>query len=311
MPRRERIAVAALPALLLIMGPGLSAAKSTIKGKVLDRANHPVADAAVTIISVEYPAQRMKLKSDKKGAFVQIGLDPGDYRVLCEKEGFHAREEFVRVAINEIVEKNFVLDSAVEPVQVEEIAGRKELREAHALYQQGKYEEALAAYRAAAVRAPEDPVVRYNIGVACMALEKTEEAIAAFLKTLEFQPESVPALKNLGQIYGRLKLYEESAKYNARAAEYSARDPEVFYNLGVSLMNLGSQDEALAALRKSIACDENYADSYYQLGLILVNQNKMTEALDVFEEFLRLAPDDGRAPNVKELIKMIKKGPSS
>ena len=72
-------------------------------------------------------------------------------------------------------------------------------------------------------------------------------------------------------------------------------------------MNLGNQEAALAAFQKSIACDEQYADAYYQLGLIFLNQNKMAEALAALEKFLQVAPEDSRAPNVKEMINIIKK----
>jgi tetratricopeptide (TPR) repeat protein len=306
---RRRNSGAILPVFFLFSGLAFSVIKGGIKGKILDSLNNPIAEAAVTIISVDYPSQQYKLKTDKKGVFIQIGLEPGDYRLRCEKEGFQPKEELVKVPINETIEKTLTLNSVAAPMKVEEAPGKKELREANTLYQRGKYEEALAAYQEAAVRAPKDPIIQYNIGVTFMAMGKSNEAIAAFQRTLEIQPENVQALKNLGQIYGQMKNFAESVKFNSQAAKLSAVDPEIFYNLGVGQMNLGNLEAALAAFQDSIACDEKYADSHYQLGLIFLNQNKMTEALAAFEKFLQVAPEDHRAPNVKEIIKVIKKLP--
>jgi tetratricopeptide (TPR) repeat protein len=305
MPRRAAIATLSLT--LSLSGFVFAIEKSVIKGKILDSLNKAIPEVTVTIISVEYPAQQFVLKTDKKGAFIQIGLEPGDYRLRCEKEGFQTKEEFVRALLNETIEKNLILNSIAGPAKVEEIAGRKELREANLFFQQGKYEDALAAYQEAAARAPEDPIAQYNIGVTFMALGKNDEAIAAFQKTLELQPENIQALKNLGQVYGRMKNYAESARFNILAAKLSVSDPEVFYNVGVAQLNLGNREAALAAFQDSIACDEKYADSHYQLGLIFLNQNKMTEALNAFELFLKTAPEDERVPNVKKMIELIKK----
>jgi tetratricopeptide (TPR) repeat protein len=283
------------------------AIKGGIKGKIVDSQTNPIAGVTVTIISVDYPSEQHKLTTNKKGEFIQIGLDPGFYQVRCEKEAYKPTEAQVKVSINEIAEKDFILSAGVETRNIEEIPGKKELRQANMLFQEGKYEDALAAYQKAAAQAPKDAVIQYNIGVTLMAMDRVDEAIDAFKKTIEVQPENIHALKGLGQIYGQMKMFEESVKFYSLAAKISSDDPEVFYNLGVGQMNLGNQDAAREAFQKSIACDESYADSYYQLGLIFLNQSKMDEALAAFEKFLLLAPEDGKAGNVREMIKIIKK----
>jgi len=299
------------PAFLFLSSLVFAGAKGGIRGKIFDEKNNPITGALVTIISVDYPSEQYKLTTNRKGEFIQVGLDPGDYRVRCEKEVFQPREEQIKVPINEIVEKNFTLSTAVEATRVEVIPGKKELGEANRLFQEGKFEEALAAYGKAAAQSPQDAVIQYNIGVTLMALDRVDEAIGAFKRTIEIQPENIPALKGLGQIYGKMRLYEESVRFYSQATMISSTDPEAFFNLGVGQMNLGDQEAALAAFKKSIACDEKYADSYYQLGLIFLNQGKLDEALAALEKFLQLAPEDSKAGNAAEMIKIIKKNEPS
>jgi tetratricopeptide (TPR) repeat protein len=304
--RRQLITIA-LAILFLFFMRLLPASKGGIKGSTSDSQGIPIARVTVTIISVEYPSEQHKLTTNKKGEFIQIGLEPGFYKIRCEKEGYQSVEGQLKVSINEIIEKDFILSTVAEPMKVQEGPEKKELRQANKLFQEGKYGEALAAYKEAAAQAPEDAIIQYNLGVTMMVTGQLNEAIVAFKRTVEIQPENSQALKNLGQIYGKMKLFDESVKFYSQAAEISSTDPEVFYNLGVAFMNLGDQDAAQDAFRKCIAYDENNADSYYQLGMIFVNQNKMDKALAALEKFLILKPEDGRAASVREIIKIIKK----
>jgi tetratricopeptide (TPR) repeat protein len=304
---RRQLIPLALAILFLFFMRLSPAAKGGIKGRISDSQTIPIAGVTVTIISVEYPSEQHKLTTNKKGEFIQVGLEPGFYKIRCEKEGYQSAEGQLKIPINEIIEKDFILSTVTEPMKVQEGPEKKALRQANKLFQEGKYREALAAYKEAAAQAPEDAIIQYNIGVTLMATDQVNEAIIAFKRTVEIQPENSQALKILGQIYGKMKLFDESVKFYSQAAKISSADPEVYYNLGVALVNLGYWDAARDAFQKSIACDESNADSYYQLGLIFVNQNKMDTALAALEKFLELDPEDSRAASVREIIKIIKK----
>ncbi|UCC38697.1 MAG: tetratricopeptide repeat protein [Candidatus Aminicenantes bacterium] len=289
--------------LSLFLFPGT---KGGIKGEIIDSNKNPIEGVKVIIISVDYPSERYNLKTDKKGEFIQIGLEAGYYQIQCEKEGYSPIGKRVKVSISEIFETTITLERQKQQT-VKEVPGREEMRKANKLFQEGKYEEALKEYQEAVNENPEDATGYYNIGVTYIILEKPDEAIEAFKGTIEIQPGNYEALKNLGQLYGEKKNYEESSKYYSLALKISSDDPEVFYNLGVCLMNLGNPTGAMDAFQKSIERQEDYADSYYQLGLLYLNQNKMEEAQAVLEKFLQIAPDDSKAPNVKKIIELIKR----
>jgi len=304
---RRRIMMVIFLELLFLSSLVFAGIKGGIKGQILDEKGKPISGALVTIISVDYPSEQYKLTTGKKGEFIQIGLDPGYYRVRCEKDAYQPTEEQIKVPMNEFVEKNLTLRILAEPARIEEVPGKNELNEANRFFQEGRYEEALAAYEEAAAGSPQDAIIQYNIGVTLLAMERVEEAVAALKKTIDIQPENIQALKTLGQIYGKMRLYEECVKFYSLATKISSSDPEAFFNLGVAQMNLGNREEALEAFQKSISCDEKYADSYYQLGLIFLNQGRKEEALTALEKFLRLAPEDSKAGSAAEMIKIIKK----
>jgi tetratricopeptide (TPR) repeat protein len=286
----------------LILQPGT---KGGIKGIVTDGAKNPLEGVPLTITSLEHPSEKHLLKTNKKGEFIQIGLEPGPFEVRCEAPGFSPGVQRVRVSISEIAEVSLVLDREFRET-VAEVPGKNELAAANELYLAGKYEEALKAYLEAAEKMPGEAAVAYNIGVTFMALNKTDEAIAAFLDLIRTKPDHGQALKNLGQLFGKKKNFEESAKYYGQALQKSPDDAEGWYNLGVSQINLGRTDEARESFLKSIACQDAYAESHFQLGLIYLNQNDKVKAREAMEKFLRLAPEDAKVPLAKKILEEIK-----
>jgi Tfp pilus assembly protein PilF len=277
-----------------------------IKGKVVDKDNKPLIGVKLTITNIEYTTDRREIKTNKKGEFIQIGLEPGFYQVRIEMEGFMPRVEQVRVHINEIVEKEFVLES-VEQIQAPKLVpGRKESGKAGQLFQQGKYEEAAKLYEDAIAKNPEDPTYYYNLGTTYMWMNKPDQAIETFKKMIELKPDSFGAFKNLGQLYAEKKNYEEARNYYSKAAEISSEDPEVFYSLGICYWNMQDYTNALEAFKKAIKSKEDYADAHYQLGLTYLNQNKLDEALPAFEKFVQLAPDDPKVQNAINIINFLK-----
>ena len=84
--RALMLAVAALMAVVLA-SPGMAQSTGMCKGKVVDAKNQPIEGAKVTIEFKEGINRRYEVKTNKKGEFMQIGLQPGQYKVTAEKQG--------------------------------------------------------------------------------------------------------------------------------------------------------------------------------------------------------------------------------
>jgi len=57
-----------------------------VKGKITDAENKPVEGAKV-IIQMLDSNSKFELKTKKNGEFMQIGLQPGPYKITAEKDG--------------------------------------------------------------------------------------------------------------------------------------------------------------------------------------------------------------------------------
>lgn len=278
--------------------------QGTIKGVVTDLNGNPIDGVKITITSMRYAAVRYTLKSNKKGEFIQIGLQPDYYQISAEKDGYLPVVFEKRVAISQVVEANFEMEEG--KYYVGEPPGEKDFKKGNEWFAKGMYEEAAKSYQQAIEKEPEEPVYYNNLGTSFTKLERYDEAIESYKQMLEVQPSSYTANKNLGELYGMHKEYHEALAYFSKAAELSPNDPDAFYNLGACLMNTGSREKAMDAFAKAIEIKSDYAMAYYQLGMIYVNQNNKEEAIKHLEKFLELAPDDPNASVARQIIDYLK-----
>ncbi len=275
-----------------------------IRGVARDKEGNTIEGVRITITSMQYSAVSLTLKSNKKGEFIQIGLQPDYYQIKAEKDGYFPVIFEKRVKIQEIVDASFEMESG--KYYIEESPGEKDFKRGNEWFSQGKLGEAAKAYQEAINKETDEPVYYNNLGIVYTKMEKYEEAIGIYKKMLEIQQESYSAYKNLGELYGLQKEYREALPYFTKAAELSPDDPDAFYSLGACQMNTGAHSEALASFSKAIEIKPDYAMAYYQVGMIFVNQNNKEEAIKNLEKFLELVPDDPNAPIARKLVEYLK-----
>ena len=90
--RRSSIVCTFLLGLALVAVPA-SAQTGQTKGKVVDAKNQPVEGATVTIEATDGMGRKYTVKTNRRGEFVQIGLQPGQYKLTAEKDGLSESHE--------------------------------------------------------------------------------------------------------------------------------------------------------------------------------------------------------------------------
>src|ERR1700738_325321 len=107
------VVLAALAALATAL-PAAAQSTGIVKGVVKDEQGKPVDGAKITIEFQGGVTRKFEGKSDKKGEFLQIGLQPGSYKVTAEKDKLMA-SDVIRVRIGATAEATLTL-SATAPV---------------------------------------------------------------------------------------------------------------------------------------------------------------------------------------------------
>ena len=86
-----------------------SAQTGMIKGKVVDPKGQPVIGAKISIEFTGGINRKMDTKTDKKGEFIQIGLQSGAYKVTATDEKLGTQSFPANVRVGQTQEVNFVL----------------------------------------------------------------------------------------------------------------------------------------------------------------------------------------------------------
>ncbi len=162
------------------------------------------------------------------------------------------------------------------------------------LLDKGEINRALTELQAVVARAPDNPVVRFNLGQAYSARGDYELARQSFRKAIELRPDYLAARLGVAQL--------EIARGEFDAALKDAHDV-----LAIDRNNLNArliESAALVGQRKfgesrtlldaMIKANPSSPDAYYQLGIINLAESKFAEAEANFRKSYQLNPSNTR-----------------
>lgn len=135
-----------------------------------------------------------------------------------------------------------------------------------------RYEEALTAFNKALVLAPDDPVVRQNVGL---------------------------TRANWGVALLREGKAVEAERETRAAIELVPDDPVVRLNLAECLDQRGYPDAAAKAVREAVARGPEVASVQRKLGAVNYREGRLAEAVVAWEKAQRLAPDKSVAERLE------------
>ncbi len=305
-----RVATAALLALAFVTGvPAAAQTTGTIKGKVVDGKGEPVDKAVVTIEFKGGTNFVREVKTNKRGEFTQVGLQPGPYYVVVKAEAGQAADQ-VRVGVGTAPEMNFTLKPASTGISPEEAAFRKLFDEGVAASGAKDHDAALAKFSEAASMRADCYACYMNMGSTYREKKETEKAEAAYKKAAELKPDDAQPILAMADLYNALGRRDEAAAMATKAASMGAASgggsAQDSYNQGVILWNAGKIAEAKAQFEAAVKIDPNYAEANYWVGMANLNGGNMPEAIKYFENYLKLAPSGPMAAQAKGVLDSIK-----
>ena len=209
--------------------------------------------------------------------------------------------------------------------QADPAAGAPEaLADAIRLHQDGRMDEAIAAYHSILGTDPDDAATLSALGVALRALDRNGEALEVLARGAERHPDHADLAYNLGnarrdageadaailcyrQALGRnpaylgaatnLALVLNGAGRNREAAEVCTKalvlhpmQAELYTNLGVAHWYLGEHRAAAAGYRRALALKPGEAQTLYNLGLALEALGAPKEAAENLRRAVELSP---------------------
>ena len=176
------------------------------------------------------------------------------------------------------------------------IALNPQARDAHlhlgnALHKQGRYEEALAAYRVSVEQRPNHFKTHANLGAVLGMLGRFKEAETHLRHAIALNPQAQNAHFNLGIILYKQGQYEEALNITRVAIQQDPDVSEAHVTLGAALHALGRFEEAEPYLRRAIALNPQAQNAHFILGDVLYKQGRYEEALDTTRVAMEQDPD--------------------
>lgn len=195
---------------------------------------------------------------------------------------------------------------------------------AHALYDEGQFDEALEVLREGLARYPQAVELHVGFGYARLAREEYAWARRSFEEALVLDPEHEDALAGLGevllklgQVDAGLKSFERTIllgyeddvelmmqigralfregyvdaclSYFERAVAHAEDSAEAMACVGYAQHRLGRDEEAMTALEKALVIDPQFAEARVYLANLHYDAGALDASLQAFE---RTAPED-------------------
>jgi len=185
---------------------------------------------------------------------------------------------------------------------------------------------------------PDDAELRYNLGVAWLAVGETSAALKAFQESVRLDPKKAQAWFNLAICYQRMGYPDSAINTYERAlavdpaddqawhnlamlwldreeyakAEYCLQKtlatgfekPETWNQLSICQYQTRNLEAAEASIRQAIELNGSEARAWEQLGLVLSAQQRFVEAIEAYTKALELDPCAGRIWNNQGVVFM-------
>lgn len=276
-----------------------SAQTGTARGKVVDEAGKPVQDAAVSLELQGGMTRKFQTKSNKKGEYTQVGMQPGQYRVSAAKDGYVGSYVESRISLGE---PTYLPDLKLVPKAVAQAAaedkGLAELKggfeKANALMNEGKLDEAETEYRALIAKNPTIPQLHHNLAILLSKKKDMAGAEASYLKAIEVKPDYTEGYVGLTNLYVSHNQADKAVALLNKVLAARPDDAKLYFQLGFAQFTAGDYDAAMTALKKAESLDATNAEVHYYLGTIALSKNDKAECTAQLEKYLSMNPTNAQ-----------------
>lgn len=315
-PVRRTLAIVTALALFSSVAPALAQSTGAVKGKVVDVKGEPVQDAKVTIEFKDGMSRKFETKSNKKGEYFQIGIQPGNYSVTATKEGVGTQSFDVRVRLGNPMEVNFQLAPTAPgggQMSKEDVELRKLTTDGITALNSQQWDAALPLFQQALVMRPDCFPCQLGVGESYRGKGDYENAEIAMKKAMEMKPDAPEPYRVLRDIYNNQKKFDDAANMAAEAAKRTPATPggtganaADLYNQAVTFWNANKYAEAKTALAEALAADPNHAEAHFLKGTAHLNAGELKDALTHFESYIKVAPTGPKAKEAEMFVTQLK-----
>jgi protein O-GlcNAc transferase len=166
-----------------------------------------------------------------------------------------------------------------------------DLKSAWKLHQEGRLDEAMAAYDALLIAQPSDPTLLHYAGVAAYQRGDLPLALDRLRDSVNRDATNADAWSNLGLVLMAIGHHVAAADVFGKALALAPAVSEIEANLASAQNAAGQSAAAEATARRIVAREPTFAKAWFILALALQPQGRMLEALEAASRAAGHAPD--------------------
>ena len=159
----------------------------------------------------------------------------------------------------------------------------------------GRPADAIAPLHDAALLEPSNPIIRHDLGLACLEVGRVPEAIAALQRAVAINPRYTDAHFRLGIALEKLGNMSEAIVAYDRATQLLPSLTEAWFRAGALVYILGHRDEAIGCFRRAAATGGRTSFGRLGKARALLIEDRNHEAEQILRETLVSDPRNAMA----------------
>jgi tetratricopeptide (TPR) repeat protein len=172
-----------------------------------------------------------------------------------------------------------------------------------ALYDAGKYEEALLEYESALKILPNSSGIFYEMATTYMALQKFDKAIKYAEKVIKLKNgNEALAYTVIGTAYDMDKKPKKAIKAYENGVKAFPNEYNLYYNLGITQFAQKDYDGAEKAAMSSIKNNPKHANSHALLAAVQMEKDKKIKSMLPLFGYLMVQPTGKKAVAKREIL---------
>jgi tetratricopeptide (TPR) repeat protein len=291
---------------------GRASAQARVSGTVVDDTGKAVRAATVTAQNSDV-GQTFTASTDEKGRFTMIGLRNGQWRLIASAPGYLAEAGVVQLRTGNnanapvliAIRRSGIGMGPLGSISAKEL--QSELGAADALFNQKRWDEAVAAYRALLAKAPSITAINLQIGAAYRGKGDYDAAILAYRDMLRLDADSEKARIGIGMAHTEKGDLVAAEAALTEAAERPTAGRESFLSLGDLKLAKGDVAEAMKWYQRATAADPSWGKPLYKLGLGALAQGDKASAANFMTRTIAVDPASPEAGLAKTAIDQLNK----
>ena len=310
--RANRLHVVFAATLFLFVAASAAAQVGRVSGLVKDDSGNPIKGATVTAANPNIGPTTYTATTDDKGRFTIIGLRAGQWRFSAVAPG-HAGdvgEMPVRFGspnppIAFTLRKNGPSPTApLGNVTARDL--QAQLTAADALFNQQKWDEAIAAYRAILTKTPALSAINLQLAASYRQKKDYPNAAASYEALLAAEPANDKARIGLAQL--NLERGDRAAAEATldAAAQSGNAGRDLYYNLAELKSTSGAAADAARWYQKAADADPSWGKPRYKLGMLAVASGDRTAATRFLNDVLSVDPVSPEAALARTALEQLK-----